>query len=133
MAELPERLIQRRQGDAFEGSSAGSPVGKRSRGDSSAFDPLSGIPFVQADETIRLRIRQRLQQDGVDDRKDRGIGADAERQRKNDADREPGGTAEGPKRVSQVVEHRGSARRIVNHQLPPVRLALVGEAMVYRM
>ena len=40
------------------------------------------------DELLRLRERKRLEQDGVDDTEDRGVRADADRQREHGDNRE---------------------------------------------
>ena len=40
-------------------------------------------PEMKADQPVRLAIRQRLEQDSVDDGEHRGVGADPQRQRQN--------------------------------------------------
>ena len=39
--------------------------------------------FIEDHDSLRVRIRQRLQQDGVDNAEDRGVRADAERKRQH--------------------------------------------------
>ena len=75
--------------------------------------PAAGIHGVGGDETFRRRVRQPRHEDAVDEREDRGRGADAER------DREDGGHGIGrlaqqrPRAVAQVLddaldEHRAA-------------------------
>src|ERR1700719_2767422 len=55
-------------------------------------------------DPVGIRIRQRLQQDYVDHRKDGGVGANTQRQRRDGDSRETGTLAQDAKGVSQVSE-----------------------------
>jgi hypothetical protein len=55
-------------------------------------------------DPVGIGERHRLEQDGVDDGKDRGVGADTERQRRHGGGREAAVLAEHPERVSHVLE-----------------------------
>ena len=57
-------------------------------------------------DVVRLRERQRLQQHRADDREDRGIGADAERQRRDRRGREHAVLAKHPERVSEILQEQ---------------------------
>ena len=52
-------------------------------------------------------IRQRLEQQGVDDAEDRGVGADADGQRPHDQQGQAEIAAERPDGVSQILQERG--------------------------
>ena len=58
------------------------------------------------DQTTRLRIRQRPEQDGVEDREDGGIGADAQRQRGQRDGSKTGVLTQHAHSVAQIVEQR---------------------------
>ncbi len=51
-----------------------------------------------------LRVRERAQQDAVDDREDRGVGADAQGQREDRDQGEPGGAQQAPGRVADIAQ-----------------------------
>ena len=51
-----------------------------------------------------LRIRQRLQQQRVDDAEDRGVGADADRERRDDDERQARAAAQRADGVAEVLE-----------------------------
>ncbi len=55
------------------------------------------------DEAIGIRKGHRLQQDGVDHREDRRIGADADRKRQDRHDREPGSLHECSDGVTKIL------------------------------
>src|SRR6266513_5364878 len=55
-------------------------------------------------EALRLRERQGTVEQGVDDREDGGIGADADRQREDGHGREPGVAGELAERVAEVLD-----------------------------
>ena len=61
-------------------------------------------------DPVGVRIRQRLQQDYVDHRKDGGVGANTQRQRRDGDSRETGTLAQDAKGVSQVGEQVVHAR-----------------------
>jgi hypothetical protein len=63
------------------------------------------------DEAIRAGIGQRAEQDGLDDREDRGVGADAERERQQRGDRKARLAAEQATRVAKVIEDHRAVRR----------------------
>ena len=60
---------------------------------------------LEADERVRLRVGQRLEQHGVDDAEDRGVRADAEREREHGRERERGPAHQPPKRMAQIASH----------------------------
>ena len=97
--EVPERrhrldaLLPRRQIDVV------------ADGDELLRDARAIVAMTEDDEIVGVRIRQRPQQDGLDDGEDRGVGADAQRQRQNGGDREERLSAEQTNTVPQVVEH----------------------------
>jgi hypothetical protein len=67
---------------------------------------------ADAVELSRVGYRQRPQQDGMNQSEDGGIRANAQRQRKNDSDREAGALAQPPACVTKVLQqdlHRISA------------------------
>ena len=67
---------------------------------------LAGVLIQELDELLRIRDRQLVQHDGIEQAEDRGIGADAERQREHCHSREAGIAAHQPESVSQVApEH----------------------------
>src|SRR2546430_4443437 len=57
-------------------------------------------------EAVRLRERQGTVEEGVDDGKDGGIGADADRQREDGNRGEAGALAQRARGVAEVSEHR---------------------------
>ena len=63
-----------------------------------------GRRLLQHDEAVGVGERHRLEQHRVDDREDRGIGADAERERRDRRGREATALPEHPKRLAQVFE-----------------------------
>jgi hypothetical protein len=65
-----------------------TPVEEVCRGDGAA--RIVGARFPHHHHTIRICIRQRLQHAAVQHREDRGVGADAERQRANRRERQQG-------------------------------------------
>ena len=96
--------------------------------------PLSGPPtaprrvraHAHRDDAVRLGKRQRPERDGVDDGKDCGRGARAQRQHEQRADREAGCRPQCPDGVTQIDEHaveRERARRPRRRRFAPVRLA----------
>ena len=58
------------------------------------------------DQPARILVRQGPQQDRVDDREDRGRGADSECQREHRQNREAGLAGEKPEAVAQVASER---------------------------
>ena len=60
----------------------------------------------QHDEAVAVLIRQRAEQDAVDDAEDRRVGADPERHRQHDHDREARVAAEIAQPVAQVLGER---------------------------
>src|SRR5207302_8287824 len=57
-------------------------------------------------EAVRLRERQGTVEQGVDDREDGGIGADADREREDGDGGEPGAPAQRAHGIAEVSEHR---------------------------
>ena len=64
---------------------------------------LVGILLIEADQLPGLLIRQRRQQDRLDDAEHGGRAADAETERGDDHRRETGASAELPERVAQIL------------------------------
>ena len=80
------------------------PVEEIQRGDAVAV--AAGRLLEDTDDPIGIRVRQRLEQDAVNEAEDRGVGADAERQRE-DRDRCKSRTLrQGSPAVTQVLEQR---------------------------
>ena len=65
-----------------------------------------GDVFMNMTQAIRIGKRDRLQQDGVDDREDGGVGADAERQRGHGGQGEARALAEHAERVPEIFQKR---------------------------
>ena len=59
---------------------------------------------LQHHQPVGVGKRHRLEEDGVDDREDRGVGADAERQRRHRRGGEAPALPEHPQRLPQVLE-----------------------------
>jgi len=58
----------------------------------------------EEDQALRVAIRQRAQQHGIDETEDRGVGADSERQNQDRDGGEPGAAAENVKAIAKVVK-----------------------------
>jgi hypothetical protein len=106
------------------------PVGRRHRhmtaGRPDRLARLDAQRFVDHHEAVAPRIRQRPQQQLIDDGKDRGVAADAEREREDDGNREAGTRAQAAHHVSGVArqildEARGS--HVVAALLEPPHVA----------
>ena len=67
--------------------------------------PGAGVGVVHMDELPGLRHRQRLQQHGIDDREDRGVGADAEGERQDRRGREAAVLPQQPEPEPYVLQH----------------------------
>jgi hypothetical protein len=65
----------------------------------------TGRDVPQAHELVRLRVRQRLEQHGVDDTEDRGVRADSEREREHGRERERGPAQQPAKRIAKIASH----------------------------
>ena len=74
----------------------------RARQDAACIRPV-GILLIEADQLPGLLIRQRRQQDRLDDAEHGGRAADAETERGHDHRREAGASAELPERVAQIL------------------------------
>jgi hypothetical protein len=55
-------------------------------------------------EPVRVGIRQRLEQQRVDDAEDGGVGADADGERDDDHQRQRGGAPQSPDGVAEVLQ-----------------------------
>jgi hypothetical protein len=55
-------------------------------------------------DTLRPRVRQRLQEDAVDDTEDRGIGSDAKRHDGNDKEGESRTPLQRPSGIAKIAE-----------------------------
>jgi hypothetical protein len=62
-------------------------------------------PQPQHDEPIRIGVGQRLQQQRVDDAEDRAVGADADRQRRDDDQRQRPAAAQRPDGIAEILQH----------------------------
>ncbi len=71
--------------------------------DRKLIEPQLREPAADQNELARARIRQRPKQHAVDDAEDRGVGADAERQREHGDDREAGRARQSANRVARVL------------------------------
>ena len=70
-------------------------------------DARRSVP--EDDQSIGVTVRQRAQQERAGDAEDRGVGADADRDRQNRRHREPGRTHQGAERAAKIgdgVPHR---------------------------
>jgi hypothetical protein len=65
----------------------------------------AGMFSMNADEPVRVRVGQWLQQHRVDDTEDRGVGADTEGEREDGHAREARIAHEHPERESHVPTH----------------------------
>src|SRR5580692_9290751 len=63
-----------------------------------------GVPIMDADQLLRIRKRQRAEEQGVDDTEDGDVGANGEREDEDGDGREAGITAEGAESVAHVLE-----------------------------
>ena len=70
-------------------------------------DAGSLVPVIQDDEPVRLGIRQRPQQHGLDDREHGDVGADAERKRQHRRRCEAGLANEQAERVANEIGEHG--------------------------
>ena len=59
----------------------------------------------EADETVRLGVRKRFEQDGVDDAEDGAVGADAQRECKRDYDGESGVVDQLADRIAEILNY----------------------------
>ena len=59
-------------------------------------------------QTAGVAVRQRLEQHAVDDAEDRAVGADAERERDDGDEREPGRSPQDAHRVGEVLPQLAS-------------------------
>ena len=66
-----------------------------------------GNDLRYAEKAIGIPVRERAQEHAVDDREDRGVGADAEPEDKNGRDGEPPVTPKHPKSEVQILEECG--------------------------
>ena len=77
------------------------------------------IVVVQPDDPIGVRHRQRLQDDRPHDAEDRGVGADADRERQERRDREGAVLHQHARRKSRVLAERGQqASELAHTRLP---------------
>ena len=65
-------------------------------------------PQPQHNQSIGVRIWQRLQQQRVDDAEDRGVGADPDRERRDDQERQPCASSQRANGVADVMHRRNS-------------------------
>jgi hypothetical protein len=63
---------------------------------------VPGKQPVEADQALRLRVRERPEEDAPDHREERGVRAERQRERQHDGRHERGGTAEQPQRLTQL-------------------------------
>src|SRR5438309_7176098 len=75
-------------------------------------------------EALRLRERQGTVEQGVDDREDGGIGADADREREDGDGGEPAAAGELAERRAEVLEHARASGLRVRASSPPDPLSL---------
>ena len=92
-----------------ERAAAVAQIVKRGVADVAGDPSASRSPIITSRSGIR--VRQRPEEDGVDDAEDGGVGADAERQRHERREREPGSPRERAHRVAQVLEQRFGERQ----------------------
>ncbi len=69
-------------------------------------EPSSWIGPLHADQAIRIGIRQRTEEDRVDEAEDGGVGADTERQREDRGERETGIAPQHAQRVADIPDER---------------------------
>ena len=76
----------------------------RSSGETDAWSALGGaVGGIDLEQLLRVRERERAQEHAVDDREDRRVRADAERERDDRGDGERGRRAELAKRVGEIL------------------------------
>ena len=88
---------------------------------------------VPEDESVRVRHRQRPQQERIERAEDRRVRADSERQRQHDDGREAGADAQGPPPITKVLQqdlhadtpHQGTIKLCARGP-PPVDAGTVG-------
>ena len=78
-----------------------------------------GDVVLQHDQTVGVGKRHRLEQHRVDDREDRRVGANAERQRRDRGGREAPALPEHPQRLAQVFEEAFN-HDVLNYLSSPV-------------
>ena len=102
------------QRHVLEGVAARAPVEKRRVADVAGRSGRAAL--ADRDQAIRICVRQRTQQHGVEDAEDRGVRADAERQGHERDRREAGRAPQQPRRIANVARQiddqmRGGRRR----------------------
>ena len=106
--------------DAFERAVVALPIEPGRRRDRVM---AVAVPrFVHHHQVFALGIRQRPQQQLIDDGEDRRVGADAERERQDDGDREARAAAKAATHVPRVAHHvsRTNGPREFRGRLPSV-------------
>src|SRR5579864_805499 len=99
----PERSLQVIQGKVLEHLRLLAPSCEHR--DRRAFDPLSLlVPEHELDDAVRLGVRQRPQQDRVDDGEDRRVSADAQRERQDRHRGEAGTLPQYPHCIKKILK-----------------------------
>ena len=74
-------------------------------------DARRDLRLAQVDDPVGFGVGKRPQQHAVDDAEDRCIGPDAEAERQDEREREPGHARQRAQRKTDVVDHDGSSRQ----------------------
>ena len=97
-------VVDRRVGEALDLRAAIEEIGNR---DAHIFEAEIAVVVIAVNEAVRVRPRVGLQKHRVDDREDRAIGADAERERENRDQAEGGSTEKCADGVAEIGQHDG--------------------------
>src|SRR5262245_54146743 len=100
------RLRDRKPSNVREGTRAPLQLEKFRRRDPELLEPLPRKLARHVDELFGMRVRERLKNDGVDDREDRRVRPDAERQRRDNDERKARRAHERTERVPKVLHER---------------------------
>ncbi len=92
-------------GDRFQAPDIGLPVFERRNRD--AIQDTVGVDFPEDDDLLRIVVRQRVEDDGLDDAEERGVRADAEGERHERDQREGRLPPQRAERVSEGGEPVG--------------------------
>jgi len=110
--------------DALKHARVGRPVDQAGWVDVELPAVRGAEMFDDQREAVWLGERQGTVEQGVDDREDGGIGADADREREDSHGGEPGAAGELAERVAEVLEHASDSGLRVRESSRPDPLSL---------
>ena len=105
-----EAAVLRGRGGVFEDLCLRLPIGVVSGGGCVAREAHLAVIFKTRDQPLRVAVRQRPQQHGVNHAEDRRRGADAQRERQQGDGREAGTACQKPQAVPEILS-KGAHRR----------------------